>query len=172
MSDAGGPENQPADDAEEPTGSAPGDRDRADLLELHRLAVDMADRVSARRATANSFFLSLQSALVAFVGLSGAERSDQPWWAATTLATTGVTLSVAWLVLLLSYRDLNAAKFRVILALEERLPARIFHDEWAALTSPSRPRSRRYVELGTAERLVPAVFGCAHALLLVGTLWL
>jgi hypothetical protein len=36
-------------------------------LELYKLAVEMADRVSARRATANAFFLTVNTALLAFV---------------------------------------------------------------------------------------------------------
>lgn len=36
-------------------------------VELYKLAVEMADRVSARRATANAFFLTVNTALLAFV---------------------------------------------------------------------------------------------------------
>jgi hypothetical protein len=47
--------------------TAPTGTDR--LLELYKLCVEMADRVSARRATANAFFLTLNSALLAGLGL-------------------------------------------------------------------------------------------------------
>jgi hypothetical protein len=36
-------------------------------------------------------------------------------------------------LLLKSYRDLNSAKFEIILAMEERLPARVYGDEWNRL---------------------------------------
>jgi hypothetical protein len=36
-------------------------------LELYKLAVEMAERVSARRATTNAFFLTVNTALLAFV---------------------------------------------------------------------------------------------------------
>jgi hypothetical protein len=40
-------------------------------LDLYRLAVGMADRVSAQRATANGFFLTMRTGLAAL--LSGAQ---------------------------------------------------------------------------------------------------
>jgi hypothetical protein len=43
-------------------------------LELYKLAVEMADRVSARRATANAFFLTINTALFAFVSSGAARR--------------------------------------------------------------------------------------------------
>ena len=38
------------------------------LLEQYKLYVEMADRVSQRRLTTNSYFLSINSAILAFVG--------------------------------------------------------------------------------------------------------
>lgn len=43
-------------------------------LDLYKLAVEMADRTSARRAGANSFFLTLHAALAAFVGVVSSAR--------------------------------------------------------------------------------------------------
>jgi hypothetical protein len=39
--------------------------DTGTILELYKTAVEMADRTSARRAGANSFFLTLNTALAA-----------------------------------------------------------------------------------------------------------
>ena len=38
------------------------------VLELYQLAVEMADRVSARRGLANTFFLTLNTGLAALLG--------------------------------------------------------------------------------------------------------
>jgi hypothetical protein len=48
-----------------------------------------------------------------------------------------------------SYRDLNGAKYDVIHAMEERLPAQIYKDEWAALK-----RDRVKFALGPPSHLV------------------
>ena len=117
-------------------------------LELYTLAVEMADRVSARRAAANSFFLSVNTALLVLVG-GGSFR----WY----VAAAGIAVALAWWTLLRSYRELNRAKFRVILALEERLPARVFGAE----------QIPQYRELGRVERVVPWVFAALYAAELV-----
>ncbi|MET9864968.1 hypothetical protein ABZZ16_01965 [Streptomyces sp. NPDC006386] len=142
-----------------------------EVLDLYKLAVEMADRVSARRGSANAFFLSVQTALVTVVGFGIPKLSESPWWVSLAVAIAGITLSAAWWMQLRSYRDLNTAKFKVINKVEERLPIRIFADEWESLKRDPIPRWRkRYAELGTSERVVPLVFSVAHLTLFVGTL--
>ncbi|MEU9115337.1 hypothetical protein AB0D04_27040 [Streptomyces sp. NPDC048483] len=144
---------------------------RAEVLELYKLAVEMADRVSARRGTANAFFLTVQTTFVALVGLGFPKLSDAPWWVPVSLFLAGVTLSATWWMQLRSYRDLNTAKFKGINKLEERLPVKIFTDEWEQLRrDPIHGWRKRYTELGTSERVIPVVFVGAHLLVLVGTL--
>src|SRR5215218_6321014 len=143
-------------------------------LELYKLAVEMADRVSARRATANAFFLTVNTALLAFVS-SG---SLNMLW---LVALAGIALSGTWWILLKSYRDLNTAKFGVILEMEKNLEARVFGDEWSRLKekrpkeeSPQEARPKRwwegYAELGKVERTIPFVFAALYAAVLVKSL--
>ena len=54
-------------------------------------------------------------------------------------AVAGITLSVAWWASLVSYRNLNAAKFNVIISMEQSLPRQIYEEEWKLLSSPRRP---------------------------------
>jgi hypothetical protein len=140
------------------------------VLELYKTAVEMADRISARRATANSFFLTAQTALVAVIGLTTPSLLKAPWWTALAVAIAGVVLSVSWWLQLRSYRDLNSAKFEVINTMEEQLPVRIFTDEWNILKKDPTTTSwrRRYTELGTVERIIPGVFGLLYVLLFLG----
>lgn len=131
------------------------------FIELFKLAVEMADRVSARRATANSFFLAINAGLAALVG-----SQDLRWY----VAVAGIVLSAAWWTLLKSYRDLNKAKFEVINAMEEQLPARVFSDEDDRLkATPAKPARRalrawasKYREQGQVERVVPCVFALIY----------
>jgi hypothetical protein len=136
-------------------------KDSGQYLELYKLAVEMADRVSARRATANAFFLTVNTALLAFAS-SGSR--DLLWL--VTLA--GVALSGTWALLLKSYRDLNAAKFGVITQMESKLEAKIFDDEWKRLKEKRTESWRgRYAEFGTVERLVPIIFAALYATIFV-----
>jgi hypothetical protein len=139
------------------------------VLELYKTAVEMADRVSARRSTANAFFLTAQTALVAVIGITTPSLLKAPWWTALAVAVAGLVLSVSWWLQLRSYRDLNRAKFNVINAMEEELPIKIFSDEWDILRKdPVKSWRTRYAELGAVERLVPSIFAALYILLFLG----
>lgn len=123
----------------------------------------MADRLSARRATANAFFLTAESTLVAIIGVRGISR--------TAVAGAGLVLAATWWLQLRSYRDLKAAKFTVILNMEDRLPVGVYGDEWQELKRDRVKRWRpRYAELGEVERLVPVVFATIFISVLVAQL--
>jgi hypothetical protein len=132
------------------------------LLEQYKLAAEMADRISARRGTANGFYFTVSSALLA------ASES----LSLATASAAGIVLACAWWMQLRSYRNLNAAKFEVIGKLEQHLPVRIFSDEWAILKQEPVERTvlrsnalgrivkplSRYAELSVVEQVVPLVF--------------
>lgn len=144
-----------------------------DVLELYKLSVEMADRVSARRGQANQFYLTLQSALLgvpAIVTFGGAAFDPLR---AMLLALVGAITSVTWWLQLRSYRDLNRAKFDVINQIErDYLPLQPFNDEWASLKQDPLPTWRtRYAELGTVERFVPVAFFVLEVVVAV-TVWL
>lgn len=93
------------------------------IMEQYKLAVEMADRVSARRGAANGFYFTVSSALLAATEALGLPLA----------AGAGIVLAAAWWLQLRSYRTLNAAKWTVIGQLEGELPAQPFSDEWAIL---------------------------------------
>ncbi|MEV5988097.1 hypothetical protein AB0L85_24275 [Streptomyces sp. NPDC052051] len=66
------------------------------VLELYTLAVEMADRVSARRGLANAFFLSVQTAFVGAIGISLADAEQRPLWTAPVIALAGIAISTTW----------------------------------------------------------------------------
>ena len=134
------------------------------LLDQYKLYVEMADRISNRRATANSYFLSVNSAILAFVGyLTSKDSTDYLW----LLALAGVTLSYFWRALILSYKNLNTAKFLVIHAIEKRLPISPYDAEWEAMGRGKNPKLYRpisHIELG-----VPYVFIALHGVVFFKT---
>jgi hypothetical protein len=131
-------------------------------LELYKLAVEMADRVSARRATANAFFLTVNTALLAFVS-SGL---DNVLW---LMSLAGIALSATWALLLKSYRDLNAAKFDVITKMEKNLETQVFSEEWERLKGKRQERWLGwYAEFGTVERFVPLIFASLYVAVYLG----
>jgi hypothetical protein len=138
-------------------------------LDLYRLAVEMADRVSARRGTANNFFLAVHAGVITAVAalLPDSETSPLPL-DSTLIALAGIALSATWWLSLRSYRDLNSAKFNVILQMERRLPVAVFGEEWQFLKKDTVVGWRkRYAELGQVERVVPLVFLLLYVLSLI-----
>ena len=121
----------------------------------------MADRVSARRATANAFFLTINTALLAFLSTG---PQDFVW----LVAFAGAALSATWWVLIKSYRDLNGAKYKVITDMEAKLEAAIYGDEWERLKRGRVKGWRgRYAEFTTVEQVVPVVFAALYTFVLV-----
>jgi hypothetical protein len=132
------------------------------LLEQYKLYVEMADRVSARRALANAFFLTLNTSVFVLFGVFWQQRpAVAVWWLVFPfLALVGQC--VAWYWMLRSYRQLNAAKYLVVGALEKRLPASPYWNaEWAALGEGKVPS--RYLPLTHLEQWVPVLFGATYA---------
>jgi hypothetical protein len=91
------------------------------LLSLQSV-VEMVDRVSAPRSTANAFFLTVNAVFLTFVS-SG---SLNMLW---LVALARIVLSGTWWVLLKTYQNLNAAEFGVITDMEKNLEAQVFGAE-------------------------------------------
>ena len=131
-------------------------------FEQYRLYIEMADRISQRRAVTNTFFLSLNTIVFS---VFGAVWAHQPRHISTLGATLVLGVLVgeccAWWMILRSYRQLNTAKYTVIGLLEERLPASPFWAaEWTALGEGKD--WRLYMALTHVERWVPFGFALIY----------
>lgn len=140
------------------------DEYHAHLLEQYKLYVEMADKISDRRQSANSYFLTVNSALLAFVGyVTTKDASDYLW----LLGIAGGALSYLWYRIVRSYRDLNTAKFLVVHAIEKRLPLNPYDAEWEAMGSGKN--SKLYKPVTHVEIGVPWVFFMLHVFVFVRT---
>nr|VFK40278.1 MAG: hypothetical protein BECKSD772F_GA0070984_105715 [Candidatus Kentron sp. SD]VFK44415.1 MAG: hypothetical protein BECKSD772E_GA0070983_103725 [Candidatus Kentron sp. SD] len=138
------------------------------LFEQYKLYVEMADRVSARRMLANSFFVGVHTALIiAFaILLKQGIIEFTPLGFAPFIAV--FLLCFVWWRIVRSYRQLNSGKYKVVLALEQMLPVAPYDEEWGALGSGEDPK--KYSPLTHVEQWVPACFGLLY-ILLAGTLY-
>ncbi|HJQ47233.1 MAG TPA: hypothetical protein VJ870_13090 [Amycolatopsis sp.] len=142
---------------------------RAGILEQYKVYVEMADRVSARRALTNTFFLTINTAVFTVVGVLWANRPTGPVWFLVFPLLALLGECAAWFYLVRSYRQLNTAKYAVIGALEQRLPASPYwRAEWHAL-GEGTDRSR-YWPLTHLEQAVPVVFAVIYVLAFVAAL--
>lgn len=124
------------------------------LLEQYRLYVESAQRISERRLHSGNFFLAINSSLVAVFGITLSSFGKHRWNVAIPLA--GVLVSLVWLRVVKSYKDLNTAKFKVIHELEAYLPAALFKYEWHVCGWGADPK--KYRPLTHSEQWVPVAF--------------
>ena len=139
---------------------------RAHYIEIYKLYVEMADRISSRRQSANSFFLSVNTAIIAVVsyiqlGLSKGERSDFYW----LISLAGMALCYMWYRLIRSYKDLNSGKFKVIHSIEDNLPISPYDAEWESIGRGKDPKL--YLPFTKVEMVVPWIFFILHLVVFV-----
>jgi hypothetical protein len=140
----------------------------AQLVDLYKVAVEMADRVSERRAGANTYFVSVQSAIIAALAFLASRQPAPPTGLLVGVCSVGVLAAGVWFVLLRSYRELNRVKFAVILELEKRLPTQMYTDEWALVKQARISAWRsRYAEFGAVERFAPILFASLDMIMIV-----
>jgi hypothetical protein len=139
-----------------------GESYRDHVIEIYKMYVEMADKISERRQSANSFFLTLNSAIVALVGYVNLSQGSTPtpssfFW---LVAISGMVLSFLWYRLIRSYKDINSGKFKVIHVIEQQLPLRPYDAEWTALGRGEDPKL--YLPFTHIEIYVPWVFFLIH----------
>ena len=123
-------------------------------LELYKLMVEMADRVSQRRQAANSFYLSVNTLVAS--GSAYLRTLSPTQTNALTICIAGLAICALWVRNIGSYKTLNEAKFEVINELELTLPYKPFTLEWSKL-DPNKD-GIRHRPFHSVEVAVPWVF--------------
>lgn len=127
------------------------------ILEIYKVYVDMADKISSRRQSANSYFLSINTAVIAYVGYlklksNFSNFSDFSW----LVGFAGLVLCYTWYRLILSYKGLNTGKFKVIHEIEKLLPIRPYSAEWTSVGKGKDPKL--YLQFTKIEMIIPLIF--------------
>ena len=141
---------------------------REHLLEQYKLCVEMADRVSERRMSANNYLLTVNAFLVTLYGLASALQVLQKQLWQYVVPVAGLLVCVTWFVLIRSYRQLNSAKFKVLHELESMLPTAPYDREWEWA---EQGKGRAYVPLSHIETYIPVTFAGLYILLALFALW-
>lgn len=141
-----------------------GEKYHEHLLEQYKLYVEMADKVSERRQSANNYLLTVNSILVSLFGVLstfGSIAGQHIWRYFLPLA--GLLVSITWATLIRSYRQLNSGKFEVIHRLESQLPAALYDTEWKILEEGN---GEQYLPFTHVEQFVPWIFAGLYVLLM------
>jgi hypothetical protein len=114
-------------------------------FELYKMMVGSSEGLVSRRQSVNTFFLTMNGALLTACGLivQGSAGHTLSAWGVFVLALAGIILCIAWRSLITSFGQLNRGKFRVINAIETHLRAAIYAAEWEALGRGEDPKTYR-----------------------------
>jgi hypothetical protein len=143
-----------------PSGPPASDADTQQALDLYKVMVQSSESLVGRRQGVNTFFLTMNGALLTASGLivqsSGGDKLAGV--GIFVLALAGAILCLAWRSLITSFGQLNTGKFRVINTIERHLKAAIYAAEWEALGRGEDPKI--YRSFTSREIWVPnALFG-------------
>ena len=127
------------------------------IFEQYKLYVEMTDKISTRRLTENSFFLSLNTALIVFISYFNFFNIHvHSFYYFGPISIAGIVISYMWYRIIQSYRDLNSVKFNIIHQVEKKLPINLYFAEWEAILHNEDFKNYlpfTYVEIG-----IPWVF--------------
>ena len=129
------------------------------LMEQYKVYVEMADRTSARRSLANTFFLTIHAIILSVLGFSiinNPSITNPPILLFPLLGL--LVLCYAWWRLVQYFRRLSRAKGAVIAELEKRLPSTSLDAERMALGEHQRP----YNPLKRMEVTLPFIFALLY----------
>lgn len=136
------------------------------LLRQYELYIKSVEKVSDRRQAANSFFLTLNTALVSVIGISSqVSTASQILWWKVPVALSGIVVTVVWHFLIRSYKQLNTGKFSVIHQAENKLPLSLYQYEWHILGNGEDVD--RYFPFSHIEQTVPWIFAVLYALIII-----
>lgn len=160
-----------------PSGPPKTEPEIAQVLDLYKLMVESSEGLVNRRQAVNTFFLTINGAILTGAGIiiqsSGSNRYNAI--GVLVLEIAGAILCLAWRSLIYSFGQLNSGKFRVINSIEMHLKAAIYAAEWEALGRGENPKV--YRSFTSREIWVPNALFVLHLIAaiiskLVATGWL
>ena len=133
------------------------------LFDQYKLYVEMADRISARRMLANSFFVGVHTTLTIAFTVLLKENVLKPTMLIFAPFVALMLFCYVWERVVNSYRQLNSGKYKVVHVLEQMLPVAPYDAEWIMLGEGKN--KKLYRPLTSVEKWVPRCFGLLYILL-------
>ena len=135
-----------------------------ELIEQYTTYVDTTLNVSNRRMRNNRFYVLLLSGTLAVISvLADTQIIEEVGLLLAGLL--GLALCVLWYLSIVSYKQLNSGKYRVIEEMEEELPFSPFDREWEILDRGDNWRT--YITHTRVERKIQVVIGIPYILIVI-----
>jgi hypothetical protein len=140
---------------------------RKTLFEQYKLYVEMADRISQRRAQTNQFYLTVLSALIVILSFIISNHLYQNLLNIVIFVVgfVGIVLCIIWHYNIQSYKQLNTGKFAVIHEMEEMLPYAPYKREWEFLSQGQDKKI--YFPLTHVEKYLPLIMALLYGFLII-----
>lgn len=146
-----------------------GDKYIEHLLEQYKIYISAAGDISEQRQKSNEFFLGLNTALVALLGFVVTKTSNnEVTWLLALSSIAGITTCYLWYRIIMSYRGLNSGKYKIIHAIEARLPMALYDTEWELLGRGKK--KNLYWPFTHIEWKIPWIFIAIYSLLFLYTI--
>ncbi len=140
-------------------------KERALLFEQYKEMFASTESLMVRRQNTSSFYISINTALVAIVTAVFALGLDITILCAIGIAISffGIMISKTWAETLESYDRINYSKFNVLEAMEKYLPASMFYAEYK--DSKNDMVKRSVPSYSARERKIPMLFMTIYVIL-------
>ncbi|MCZ0931711.1 MAG: hypothetical protein OXJ52_00945 [Oligoflexia bacterium] len=136
--------------------------DKKILLEQYKLYVEMADRISQRRQSANNYFISVNIFLFSFFSYLQYIKFNI---GAFIIFSAGIIVCFVWYRLIKSYKGINSGKFKVIHEMEKNLSYQPYKIEWEKIGKGND--KKLYQPFTKIELYVPWVFSILYAIFIL-----
>lgn len=136
------------------------------FLEQYRIYLHVFNSTSDRRQKSNEFFLGLNTAIIGMLGYLETKSSAHDQSMIFFMAPfVGIGICFCWYRLILAYKQLNRAKFKVIHNIERKLPTALFETEWELLGKGKD--MKKYRPLSSIEKNIPLIFIALYILIFI-----
>ena len=137
-----------------------------ELLDQYKLFQKTSEDLVARRQTVNSFYISVNGAMVTLVGVvMGIVEMPAKIYVLVFMCIVGIILDMSWISILESYGMLNSAKMKVIRLLEEQLPVLLYDSEWKVMSD--KLNNKKYISFTDSEKRIPEIFAFIYSTVLI-----
>ncbi len=136
------------------------------FFKQYKLYLQSAEKISDRRQQANNYFITINAALITFLGLSFRFNGLESLVCVYLLfCLLGGVICFIFGHLIRSYKQLNTGKFQVIHEIERHLPLAMYEREWQLLGEGKDKKT--YFPFSDVEIWVPRVFGVLYVILFI-----
>lgn len=131
------------------------------LLEQYKVVIQGIDYTSKWKHIVNNYFLTINTILLAAIGLSAArDQISMPTVTHEIVPVIGVFVTIAWWITARGYNDVLEAKFSILHCVEEHLPLALYKTEWEILKAFHKNPNR----LARVDASVPLIFASLYLL--------